>query len=165
MKEKCSVKYDDKNIFIKIIRNEINACRVYEDEILIAIMDIMPHNPGHVLVIPKSRIIDIFEAPTSILSHIILVVKKIAIACKKSLQADGIQILQFNGNSAGQTIPHLHFHIIPCKKGDGILLGSNMHSAQKTETLENLELNAKKIRKELQTSQETVSDKNDKCCC
>ncbi|QTP64393.1 HIT family protein [Candidatus Liberibacter africanus] len=154
MIEKSTVSYDDQNIFMKIIRKEANACRVYEDDLLLAIMDIMPQNPGHVLVIPKDRIKDIFEVPLEVLSQMILAVKKIAIACKNALQADGIQILQFNGHAAGQTIPHLHFHVIPCKNGDDTL-NTSIHVAQKTETFQNLEISAKKIRKELQNAIKT----------
>ncbi|CAL9916012.1 histidine triad (HIT) family protein [Candidatus Liberibacter solanacearum] len=156
MVEKYSPQYDDQNIFIKIIRGEINACRVYEDDALIALMDVMPHSPGHVLVIPKCRARDIFEVPQEVLAQIILVIKKIAKACKNAFQADGIQIMQFNGTSAGQTIPHLHFHVIPCKSGDNTL-HTNIHPTQKTETLENLDFNAQKIRKELHLYEEKSS--------
>ncbi|ACT57253.1 HIT family protein [Candidatus Liberibacter asiaticus] len=155
MKEKSSTHYDNQNIFIKIIRNETNACRVYEDDILLAIMDIMPRNPGHVLIIPKSRIRDIFEAPPEILSQIAFLIKKIAIACKSAFQADGIQILQFNGHAAGQTVPHLHFHVIPCKNGDNAS-HTNIHPTQKIENFAKLEINAQKIRKELQNFLKTT---------
>ncbi|MBL0848714.1 MAG: HIT family protein [Candidatus Liberibacter ctenarytainae] len=140
-------KYNDQNIFMKIIRKEIDACHVYEDDLVIAIMDIMPHNPGHVLVIPKIPARDIFDSSQEVLNRVMVVSRKIAGACKKAFQADGIQIMQFNGCAAGQTINHLHFHIIPCKNGDNTLHTHMDH--QKKTTMENLESNAQKIRREL----------------
>ncbi|MBA5724555.1 HIT family protein [Candidatus Liberibacter sp.] len=142
-------KYDEKNIFMKIIRGEATAHRVYEDEDTIAIMDVMPHCTGHVLVLPKAPARNIFDATQDTLCKVIPVVQKIAIACKKALQADGIKIMQFNEVSASQTVFHLHFHIIPCKGECG---NDFHHKKTKVEDFQTLELTAKKIRKELEIS-------------
>ncbi|AHA27554.1 HIT family protein [Candidatus Liberibacter americanus] len=145
-----SEKYDNQNTFMKIIRKELNASYVYEDKMSIAIMDIMPECPGHVLVIPKCATKDIFDVPKEYLNQIMIVCQKIALACKKAFQADGIKIMQLNGYAAGQTIPHLHFHIIPCKNGE-----ENSTSPKKIVSIEKLEINAKMIRNELSTNQKS----------
>ncbi|WP_032991187.1 HIT family protein [Rhizobium leguminosarum] len=109
--------YDDNNIFAKILRGEIPSHRVYEDEHTVAIMDVMPQAPGHVLVVPKAASRNILDADPATLTHAIAVVQKIANAVKDVFDADGVFIAQFNEPAAGQTVFHLHFHVIPRHEG------------------------------------------------
>lgn len=112
--------YDDNNIFAKILRGEIPSHRVYEDNKVVAFMDVMPQAEGHTLVVPKAPSRNILDADPATLAALIPVVQKVAIAAKKAFDADGITILQFNEAPAGQSVFHLHFHVVPRK--DGIAL-------------------------------------------
>lgn len=112
--------YDDNNIFAKILRGEIPSHRVYEDDKVVAFMDVMPQAEGHTLVVPKAPSRNILDADPATLAALIPVVQKVAIAAKKAFDADGITILQFNEAPAGQSVFHLHFHVVPRK--DGIAL-------------------------------------------
>lgn len=105
--------YDTDNIFAKILRGEIPCAKVYEDEQTLAFMDVMPQAPGHLLVIPKSGSRNILDANPDVLAKTIAVVQKLAIAAKQAFDADGVYIAQFNEPAAGQTVFHLHFHVIP----------------------------------------------------
>ncbi|WP_455477391.1 HIT family protein [Bartonella sp. B41] len=136
--------YDNNNVFAKLIRNEIPSVRVYEDDDVIAFMDIMPQAPGHTLVIPRKGSRNLLDADTETLFPIIKAVQKIARAAKKAFQADGITIMQFNEAASQQTVYHLHFHIIP--RMEGISLSSHCDVVTPTEILEE---NAKKIRSAL----------------
>lgn len=107
------------NIFEKIIRRDIPAVIVYEDDDTLAFMDIGPIIKGHTLVIPKTCCDSIADAPDAVLAKLIAVVKKIAAAQVRGLGADGVNIIQNNGACAGQEVPHLHFHVIPRFRGDG----------------------------------------------
>jgi len=107
------------NIFEKIINREIPATVVYEDDDTLAFMDIGPIIEGHTLVIPKTCYDPVTETPDEVLAKLILVCKRIAAAQIKGLGADGVNIIQNNGTSAGQLVPHLHFHVIPRFEGDG----------------------------------------------
>ncbi|PDS37787.1 HIT family protein [Rhizobium anhuiense] len=109
--------YDDNNIFAKILRGEIPSHRIYEDAHTIAFMDVMPQAPGHVLVVPKAASRNILDAHPATLAHAISVVQKVAIAVKDVFDADGVFIAQFNEPAAGQTVFHLHFHVIPRHEG------------------------------------------------
>ncbi|MBB6487542.1 HIT family protein [Rhizobium lusitanum] len=109
--------YDDNNIFAKILRGDIPSYRVYEDEHTVAFMDVMPQSPGHTLVVPKAPSRNIFDADPAALQQAITVVQKIAVAVQKAFDADGVYIAQFNEPSAGQTVFHLHFHVIPRLEG------------------------------------------------
>lgn len=109
-----STPYDDGNIFARIIRDEIPAIKVFEDPIALAFMDIFPQSDGHTLVIPKSLgATNILDADGGTLSALIGRVQLVAKAVADALDPDGVRIMQFNGAPAGQTIFHLHFHIIP----------------------------------------------------
>lgn len=112
--------YDDNNIFAKILRGEIPAHRVYEDDKVVAFMDVMPQAEGHTLVVPKAPSRNILDADPTTLAALIPVVQKVAVAAKKAFDADGITIMQFNEAPAGQSVFHLHFHVVPRK--DGIAL-------------------------------------------
>jgi len=107
-------------IFCKIIKGEIPADKVYENDKAFAFLDISPVNFGHTLVIPKEHHENIFEIPEEVLAETIKVVKKIAQAVKEGVQADGINIGMNNLGPAGQLVPHVHFHVIPRIEGDGL---------------------------------------------
>ncbi|MGM4980977.1 MULTISPECIES: HIT family protein [Rhizobium] len=109
--------YDTNNIFAKILKGEIPSYRVYEDEHTVAFMDVMPQSPGHTLVLPKSPSRNIFDADPAALQHAITIVQKVAIAVQEAFDADGVYIAQFNEPAAGQTVFHLHFHVIPRHEG------------------------------------------------
>ena len=105
--------YDDQNIFARILRGELPAIKIYEDEQVLAFMDIMPQADGHVLVIPKTPAITLLDLPAEAAAYTIQVVQKIANAMKTGLNVDGIVLMQLSGAAAGQTVPHVHFHLIP----------------------------------------------------
>lgn len=105
-------------IFCKILADEIPSAVVYEDELFRAILDVNPAAKGHVIILPKNHAADLFEFPDEEASKILVVAKKIAKALKKTYQCDGINILQNNGKAAGQTVFHLHVHVIPRFEGD-----------------------------------------------
>ena len=106
-------------VFEKIVKREIPAVIVYEDDDTLAFMDIGPVIKGHTLVIPKKCYDPITETPDDVLAKLICVVKKIAGAQMKQLGAAGVNIIQNNGGAAGQEVPHLHFHVIPRFETDG----------------------------------------------
>lgn len=106
-------------IFCKIIKGEIPSTKVYEDDAVLAFMDIGPVVKGHTLVIPKSHHNPLMETPPEVLHELIGVVQKIARAQMAGLQADGISIAQANGRAANQVVPHIHFHVIPRFTTDG----------------------------------------------
>src|SRR3954462_13114199 len=101
--------YDDQNIFAKILRGEALCVRVYEDEVALAFMDVMPRGPGHLLVIPKSAARNILDVAPETLAALALRVRKLAIAAKAGLAGDGVSIMQFNEKAGGQVVFHLHF--------------------------------------------------------
>ncbi|MCX0329847.1 HIT family protein [Acinetobacter radioresistens] len=105
--------YDDQNIFARIIRGELPAIKVYEDDQVLAFMDIMPQAEGHTLVIPKTPAVTLLDLPAEAAAYSIQIVQKIAKAIEKGLNAEGIVLMQLSGAAAGQTVPHVHFHLIP----------------------------------------------------
>jgi len=109
----------DDCLFCKIVAGEIPCTTVYEDERVLAFMDIGPIVKGHVLVIPKAHYDPLTDAPAEVLAQCMAVVKKVAAMQMKGLQADGVNIHQANGAAAGQVVPHIHFHVIPRFKDDG----------------------------------------------
>jgi histidine triad (HIT) family protein len=133
--------YDPNNIFAKILRGEAPCVRVAEDEFSLAFMDIMPRADGHVLVIPKAPARNILDIAAADLARVAPMVKRIAIAVKAGLGAEGIVVQQFNESASGQVVYHLHFHILP--RWSGVPLRpphGTMSSA------ESLEVHAAKIR-------------------
>lgn len=110
--------YDSGNAFARILRGELPSLKIYEDEATLAIMDIMPQADGHVLVIPKEAAVEIFELSPDGACACIRTTQKVAAAVKAALDAPGIMIAQFNGSAAGQTVPHVHFHIIPRREAE-----------------------------------------------
>ena len=114
--------YDAGNIFAKILRGEMPAARVFEDDHVLAFMDVFPQGRGHTLVIPKhSTARNLMDEAPEVLAPLILGVQRVTRAVRAALKPDGILVTQFNGATAGQTIFHLHFHIIP--RWDGVPLG------------------------------------------
>jgi histidine triad (HIT) family protein len=111
------VAYDRNNIFAKILRGEIPSFKVYEDAHALAFMDAMPQSNGHTLVIPKSEAENFFDVDAKVLGSLIVTTQKIAQAVQRAFNPDGVRIMQFNGPAAGQTVFHIHFHIIPCYEG------------------------------------------------
>ena len=107
-------------LFCKIVNNEISYHKVYEDDKILGFLSIEPINKGHVLIIPKKHYVGILDVDEEILKDIISVVKKVALGVKNAVNADGIVITQNNGKYAGQAIMHLHFHVIPRFKEDGL---------------------------------------------
>ena len=105
--------YDSDNIFAKILRDEIPAIKVYEDEKTLAFMDVMPLSPGHTLVICKTAAENLFDLDISAGSAVLATTQKVALAVKDAMHADGIMLNQFNGPAAGQTVMHFHMHIVP----------------------------------------------------
>ena len=103
--------------FCKIVRKEAPASTVYEDEKVVAFMSIQPINVGHTLVVPKKHYENVYEIPEEEVAHLYKVVKKLAHAVKKAVEAEGIRIVQNNGEAAGQVIFHMHVHIIPMNMG------------------------------------------------
>ncbi|AJY46669.1 HIT family protein [Martelella endophytica] len=132
--------YDDSNIFAKILRGEIPSIRLYEDDDAIAVMDVMPQAPGHVLVIPRAPSRNLLDADPAVLSKALPIVQKMARAVKAAFDADGVYIAQFNEPAAGQTVFHLHFHVVP--RHEGVEL--KRHSGQ-MEDMDVLKANAEKI--------------------
>ena len=112
--------YDPQNIFAKILRGEIPSHKVYEDEDTLAFMDVMPQVDGHVLVIPKAPSRGLLDADPTVLARTMAVVQKVAAAASKAFAADGFQIRQYNEPAGGQTVFHLHFHILPMREGQGL---------------------------------------------
>lgn len=136
--------YDPNNVFAKILRGEIPSHKLFEDDHVLAIMDVMPQAEGHALVIPKSASRNILDAEPASLGHVITAVQKLAKASKAAFSADGIMVIQYNEAPAGQSVFHLHFHVVP--RHDGVPLKG--HSGQ-MEDQGVLAANADKIRKAL----------------
>ena len=109
---------DSNCIFCKIIAGEIPSSTVYEDEDFKAILDVNPASRGHVIILPKNHAPNLFELPDEEASKVMIVAKKIAKAVKAAYNCDGVNILQNNGEAAGQTVFHLHVHVIPRFTGD-----------------------------------------------
>lgn len=109
--------YDPSNIFSKIIKGEIPSHKVYEDADVLVMMDIFPQSKGHVLIIPKAASRNLLDADPAVLARTIPQVQRVAKAAQKALNPDGIRVVQFNEAPAGQSVFHLHFHVIPVYEG------------------------------------------------
>jgi histidine triad (HIT) family protein len=112
--------YDPNNIFGKILRGEIPAHKIYEDDVALAFMDIMPRAEGHVLVIPKEDARNLLDVAPATLGELMKRVQHVAKALEKAFAADGLTLHQFNESAGGQVIYHLHFHLLP--RWDGVAL-------------------------------------------
>lgn len=109
--------YDDNNVFAKIIRGELPAFKVFEDARAIAFMDAMPQSEGHTLVVPRTQARNLFDIDPAALAELIKTTQRVAKAVQKAFSPAGIRIVQFNESAAGQSVFHIHFHIIPCYEG------------------------------------------------
>lgn len=133
--------YDPSNVFARILRGELPCHKLYEDETTFAFMDIMPMGPGHCLVIPKRPARNMLDVTPDSLAAVIATTQKLVRAVKAAFQCPGVSVMQFNEAEAGQTVFHLHFHIIP--RFHGVPL--QPHTG-KMEDNEVLAANAEKIR-------------------
>ena len=106
--------YDNENIFAKILRGELPAHAVFEDEQTLAILDVMPQADGHTLILPRSPARDFFDLDDQYCTAVLRTARKVAAAVRQAFGADGIRIMQLNGEAAGQTVFHYHLHLIPC---------------------------------------------------
>ena len=112
-------------VFCAIAEGEIPSFKVYEDDLVLAYLDINPFSEGHTLVIPKKHYTGLLDTPADVLKEIIVRVQKVAAHLKATLPCDGFNVLQNNGTAAGQTVPHIHFHIVPrCGTGGKISFAS-----------------------------------------
>tara|TARA_R110002110_G_scaffold68731_8_gene185845 strand:- start:1550 stop:1978 length:429 start_codon:yes stop_codon:yes gene_type:complete len=134
------VTYDQDNIFAKILRGDAPCFKVYEDDMTLAFMDVMPQAEGHTLVIPKYPAEDIFDLDPEFAGAMAKTVKKIATAVKKAFDAPGILVAQLNGAPAGQTVFHIHTHIIPRSGGIDLKL-----HAREMADFEELKKHAQKV--------------------
>ena len=134
--------YNKENIFAKIIKGEADCVKILENDHILSFMDVMPQAPGHTLLIPKYGTKDIFNLPKDYFIHLMDAKQRIAKAIKNAYEPTGVMIMQLNGKEAGQTVFHLHFHIIPRKEG----LNYKFHSSEIVNFKE-LEKEAEKIKK------------------
>ena len=140
--------YDPNNVFAKVLRGELPSHKIYEDEDTFALLDIMPRSDGHALVITKEEARDLFDVSPEALAKLMAVVQKLAPVIQDAMGADGVLIAQFNGAAAGQTVFHLHVHIIPRKEGVEL----KPHAGKMADQAQ-LAATAEKIRKKLIGSQ------------
>jgi histidine triad (HIT) family protein len=136
--------YDDSNIFAKILRGEIPSHKVFEDADTLVFMDVMPQAPGHTLVVPKAPSRNLLDADPEVLARVSPVVQRVARAVKDAFDADGVTVVQFNEPASGQTVFHLHYHVIP--RHEGVALMPHSREMEKPEVLA---AHAEKIRKAL----------------
>ncbi|MCB1513765.1 MAG: HIT family protein [Hyphomicrobiaceae bacterium] len=139
--------YDDENIFAKILRGEIPCHKVYENDDFIAFMDVMPQAAGHTLVVPKAPSRNLLDADAEVLAKLMPFTQRIARAVRTAFSADGVTIMQFNEPAGGQTVFHLHVHVIP--RHEGMPLKRHEGGMEKGEVLM---ANADKIRAALKTT-------------
>jgi len=125
--------YDPNNIFAKIVRGELPAYKVYEDDRCVAFLDIMPRTIGHTLVIPKSQVRNILDVAPDDLAHVMQIAQRIAKAGIKAFGANGVTIQQFNEPAGGQVVFHLHVHVIP--RHDGVAMKPPASEKEKPEAL------------------------------
>jgi len=126
--------YDNNNIFAKILRGEIPCVKVFEDDKTLAFMDVMPQAEGHVLVVPKEPAENVLDLSPEGAAAMMATTQKVARAVKKGLNAPGIMLAMLNGAPAGQSVFHVHFHIIP--RSAGVDLGLHARSMADPRTLE-----------------------------
>jgi histidine triad (HIT) family protein len=139
--------YDPNNIFAKVLRGELPAHKVYEDDKALAFLDIMPRAPGHTLVIPKAPARNLLDVEPEDLAHVMTVTQKIARAATAAFAADGITVQQFNEAAGGQVVFHLHVHVIPRQEGVALKPPASFKEAP-----EALAAHAEKIKTALQAA-------------
>ena len=124
--------YDDSNVFAKILRGEMPAHVVLEEEHCLAFMDVMPQSPGHTLVIPRVPAETLFDLDDEGLASLALTTRRVARAVKAAFEPGGVMIMQLNGADAGQTVFHIHFHVIPRYDGEGLTLHARSMAGPET---------------------------------
>ncbi len=107
-------------IFCRISAGEIPSAKVYEDDRVLAFLDLNPQRPGHALVIPKAHYANLFAVPAEAFSYILPAVQKVGRAVMEETKADGLNVLQNNHPAAGQSVFHIHWHLVPRHEGDGL---------------------------------------------
>jgi len=136
--------YDAQNIFAQIIRGEAPCYKLYEDDDVLAFLDLFPQSRGHALVVPKrSAARNILEVDSDALCKVMGVVQRLTRVIVEELNPDGVQVAQFNGAPAGQTVFHIHVHIVPRYAGQGL----GIHAAQKADPAELEQLQARLVRR------------------
>lgn len=136
-------------VFCEIIAKRSPANIVYEDDNVIAFLTNRPVNEGHTLVVPKQHYEKIYDVPDDVLASIFSVVKKVSMAVRDAMAAEGIRIVQNNGSAAGQVIFHFHVHVIPMKPHEGFLHGVAYRDHSQGRLFEALEADAEKVRQNL----------------
>lgn len=125
--------YDPQNIFARIIRGEAPCYGVHEDEDVLAFLDLYPQSPGHTLVIPRrSAAVNVLDVDSRALCQVMTVAQRLTRAIVEELQPEGVQLAQFNGAAAGQTVFHLHVHIVPRYRDQGL----GIHAAREADHAE-----------------------------
>lgn len=137
--------FDESCVFCRIVRKQAPASIVYEDEDVMAFLDIRPLQIGHTLIIPKPHYVDFFDMPEEQIGQVYRVVKQVALAVKKARGADGVSIIQQNGKAAGQDIFHMHVHIVPRFEGQKLTAFHELKVAKRAE----LEAVAEEIKRAL----------------
>lgn len=136
--------YDAENIFAKILRGEVPSYKIYEDDDVLAFLDLFPQSRGHSLVIPKDvQARNILEIEPDKLSRLILAVQKLTRVVVEELQPEGVQIAQLNGSTAGQSVFHIHFHIVPRFSGQSL----GKHAQNKADPVELEALQARLVKR------------------
>lgn len=139
-----NISYDPQNIFAQILRGDAPCYKLYEDDDVLAFLDLFPQSYGHALVIPKrSAACNILDVDSEALCKVMTVVQTLARVIVEELQPDGVQIAQFNGAPAGQTVFHIHVHIVPRYSGEGL----GIHAAGKADPAELEKLQARLVAK------------------
>ena len=132
--------------FCKIASGEAHARIVYEDATVMAFLDLSPANVGHTLVVPRKHYENIYQVPEKLLAEMAAVVKRVCVALKKTVGADGIKVIQLNGVAAGQVVMHIHVHVIPTASKTE---ATTMHCGRLTPERNELDETAQKIRENL----------------
>jgi histidine triad (HIT) family protein len=136
--------YDTNNVFAKILRGEIPAHKVLEDDDVIVFMDVMPQGPGHTLIVPKAASRNLLDADPTVLAKLLPTVQRVARAVKDAFAADGVSVFQYNEPAGGQSVFHLHIHVVPRFEGVPLKPHSGTMEDQAV-----LAANAEKLRKAL----------------
>ncbi len=124
---------DAECVFCRIVAGELPSEKVFENEFVLAFLDINPTSRGHTLVVPKDHYKDLLSTPEQALREVVAVLPKVAAAVVRATGAAGFNVLQSNSACAGQVVPHIHFHVVPRRKGDGIGLGFRQAPAVRDE--------------------------------
>ncbi len=143
-RERHAMTYDPNNVFAKILRGEIPSHKVFENDDVLVFMDVMPQAPGHTLVVPKAASRNLLDADPAVLGKLLPLVQNVARAVKEAFAADGVSVFQYNEAAGGQSVFHLHIHVVP--RHEGVPLGRH------SDTMEDqavLAANAEKVRRAL----------------